>query len=76
MMTRQAALTILDTASTMDKDEQDVFSGILQGFIDEGVEINLNVVFSVANNMKALTIIQRLIGSSLLIILNGKLRQL
>jgi hypothetical protein len=60
----------------MDKDEQDVFSGILQGFIDEGVEINLNVVFSVANNMKALTIIQRLIGSSLLIILNGKLRQL
>ena len=75
-MTRQAALTILDTASTMDKDEQDVFSGILQGFIDEGVEINLNVVFSVANNMKALTIIQRLIGSSLLIILNGKLRQL
>ena len=76
MMTRQAALTILDTASTMDKDEQDVFSGILQGFIDEGVEINLNVVFSVANNMKALTITQRLIGSSLLIILNGKLRQL
>jgi len=52
MMTQQATLTILDAASKMDKDEQDVFSGILQEFINDDREINRNLVLEIVKSVK------------------------
>jgi hypothetical protein len=40
------------TASMMDKDEQDVFSGILQEFINDGVEITKNLVLEIIKSVK------------------------